>query len=149
MTIYSLYIYDRQVLTPANFTISLNTYRHCACVYYHDWHRSRRPKPANEGGILPAVCQAVYPSPPAKADNPGNSSTFSSPRNTLLSSTGVTVATNENPPMNSPQQTPTMSKPSINALPFDEEAKLVYGVMISLRNMVKKLSGRYVCCFWL
>lgn len=40
-----------------------------------------------------------------------------------------------------------MSKPSINALPFDEEAKLVYGVMISLRNMIKKLSGRYVC--WL
>ena len=27
-------------------------------------------------------------------------------------------------------------------LPFDEEAKLVYGVVMSLRNMVKKLSGR-------
>jgi len=27
-------------------------------------------------------------------------------------------------------------------LPFDEEAKLVYGVVLSLRNMVKKLSGR-------
>lgn len=26
-------------------------------------------------------------------------------------------------------------------LPFDEEAKLVYGVVLSLRNMVKKLSG--------
>jgi hypothetical protein len=29
-------------------------------------------------------------------------------------------------------------------LPFDEEAKLVYGVILSLRNMVKRLSGRYV-----
>lgn len=29
-------------------------------------------------------------------------------------------------------------------LPFDEEAKLVYGVVLSLRNMVKKLSGRCV-----
>jgi hypothetical protein len=29
-------------------------------------------------------------------------------------------------------------------LAFDEEAKLVYGVVISLRNMVKKLSGRCV-----
>ena len=29
-------------------------------------------------------------------------------------------------------------------LPFDEEAKLVYGVVLSLRNMVKKLAGRYV-----
>jgi hypothetical protein len=27
-------------------------------------------------------------------------------------------------------------------LPFDEEAKLVYGVILSLRNMVKRLSGR-------
>jgi hypothetical protein len=27
-------------------------------------------------------------------------------------------------------------------LPFDEEAKLVYGVVLSLKNMVKKLSGR-------
>lgn len=27
-------------------------------------------------------------------------------------------------------------------LPFDEEAKLVYGVVLSLRNMVKKLSGK-------
>lgn len=29
-----------------------------------------------------------------------------------------------------------------NALPFDEEAKLVYGVVFSLRNMVRKLGGR-------
>jgi hypothetical protein len=27
-------------------------------------------------------------------------------------------------------------------LPFDEEAKLVYGVVMSLRHMIKKLSGR-------
>jgi len=27
-------------------------------------------------------------------------------------------------------------------LPFDEEAKLVYGVILSLRNMIRKLSGR-------
>lgn len=30
----------------------------------------------------------------------------------------------------------------VRGLPFDEEAKLVYGVVLSLRNMVKKLSGR-------
>jgi hypothetical protein len=29
-------------------------------------------------------------------------------------------------------------------LSFDEEAKLVYGVVLSLRNMIKKLSGKYV-----
>lgn len=27
-------------------------------------------------------------------------------------------------------------------LPFDEEAKLVYGVVLSMRNLVKKLSGK-------
>lgn len=27
-------------------------------------------------------------------------------------------------------------------LAFDEEAKLVYGVVLSLKNMVKKLSGK-------
>lgn len=31
---------------------------------------------------------------------------------------------------------------SQKGLPFDEETKLVYGVVLSLRNMVKKLSGR-------
>ncbi|KAJ6499247.1 TRAPP complex subunit bet5 [Mycena sanguinolenta] len=133
MTIHSLYIYDR----------------HCICVYYQDWHRTRRPKPAVEGGILPAVSQAVSPS--AHLAN-GNSSVYSgygSPRNTLSSSSGVVVAVNEmlgaqapstpllqSPP--SPMTAPTTS----TGLAFDEEAKLVYGVILSLRNMVKKLSGR-------
>ena len=35
-------------------------------------------------------------------------------------------------------------RPKANGrLAFDEEAKLVYGVVFSLRNMVKKLSSRY------
>ena len=47
-------------------------------------------------------------------------------------------------------QLPTTPSLSVSAasnstgLPFDEEAKLVYGVVISLRNMIKKISGRYV-----
>ncbi|PWZ02130.1 hypothetical protein BCV70DRAFT_198408 [Testicularia cyperi] len=32
-------------------------------------------------------------------------------------------------------------QPSADLLPFDEEAKLVYGVVFSLRNMVRKLGG--------
>ena len=42
--------------------------------------------------------------------------------------------------------TPTLqASPSAtqSGLPFDEEAKLVYGVVLSLRNMIKKISGRY------
>ncbi|KAK0454681.1 Longin-like domain-containing protein [Armillaria borealis] len=84
MTIHSLYIYDR----------------HCACVYYQDWHRTRRPKLAVEGGIMPAT-------PVSSA----SAAMISGP----ITSTGLS---------------------------FDEEAKLVYGVILSLRNMVKKLSGR-------
>jgi len=123
-----LYIYDR----------------HCACVYYHDWHRTRRPKPAVEGGILPAVSQAVFA--PAVESNPSTLSAYGSPRNTLSSASGVVVAINE---MNSQsiaspllQAPPSPIAVSSTGLAFDEEVKLVYGVVISLRNMIKKLSGR-------
>ncbi|KAF9049782.1 TRAPP complex subunit bet5 [Panaeolus papilionaceus] len=122
MTIYSLYIYDR----------------HCTCVYYQDWHRAKRPKPAAPGGTLPAVSQSVAPTSVNQVDSTSNISAFSSPRNTLSSSTGIVVAVNEKPQ-------PSAQVPSTNSdtgLPFDEEAKLVYGVVISLRNMVKKLSTR-------
>ncbi|KAF8653588.1 hypothetical protein AX16_003866 [Volvariella volvacea WC 439] len=125
MTIYSLYIFDR----------------HCTCVYYQDWHRTKRPKPAVEGGLLPAVSYAVSPA----SELPSNvGSAYNSPRNTLLSSTGVVVAVNEPPSTPSPlsqAQSPQPSAPS-SALPFDEEAKLVYGVILSLRNLIKKLSGK-------
>lgn len=122
MTIYSLYIYDR----------------HCACVYYQDWHRTRRPKPAVEGGILNAVSRAVAPQ--AADTSAVNTSAFSSPRNTLSSTTGFVVAVGDDPSSTLPQT--AVDGPKSNALPFDEEAKLVYGVVLSLRNMVKKLSGR-------
>jgi len=52
------------------------------------------------------------------------------------------VAMNEN--SNQLPTTPSLSvsAASNTSLPFDEEAKLVYGVVISLRNMIKKISGR-------
>lgn len=121
MTIYSLYIYDR----------------HCACVYYQDWHRTKQPKRAGEGGgVLNAVSQAI--SPLATDSAAPTPSAFSSPRNTL-SSSGLVVAVGEDPVTHLPN--PTEHTRS-NTLPFDEEAKLVYGVVLSLRNMVKKISGR-------
>ncbi|CAL1706890.1 unnamed protein product [Somion occarium] len=122
MTIYSLYIYDR----------------HCTCVYYQDWHRTKLPKPAAEGGILPAVSHQVYPQPQQDTISTSDPiSTYSSPRNTLSSSSGVVVAVNEE------QRTTTPQPPQAQSgLSFDEEAKLVYGVVLSLRNMIKKLSGK-------
>ncbi|KAL4246019.1 Trafficking protein particle complex subunit [Abortiporus biennis] len=126
MTIYSLYIYDR----------------HCTCVYYHDWQRTKQARPATEGGILPAVSQSVSP-------HKHDSVTPYNPRNTLSSLSGVVIAVNEdhpNPQSNSRGPTPNPPSQSQqqpqSGLPFDEEAKLVYGVVISLRNMIRKLSGK-------
>ena len=110
-------------------------HRHCTCVYYQDWHRSKQPRPAVEGGILPAVARQVYPS---RQEDPagGPGAAYGSPRNTLTASSGVVVAVNDE--VTQAAQLP----PPQSGLPFDEEAKLVYGVVLSLRNMVKKLSGK-------
>ncbi|KAI0250371.1 Sybindin-like protein [Lactifluus subvellereus] len=167
MTIYCLYIFDR----------------HCNCVYYHDWHRTKRPKRANEGGgLLHGVSHALSPLPPPPPPLPSTSSApgsapgsvpgtppppFTSPRNTLSSpspGSGVLVALNRDNaagPSPSPgaaaRQSSATPPPLLqtqgagaspaaaasgSGLPFDEEAKLVYGVVLSLRNMIKRLSGR-------
>ena len=117
---------------------------HCTCVYYHDWHRTKRPRPAVEGNILPAVSDVVSSTTVVEKANV-NTSLYTSPRNTLTSSTGV-VASNENPARSTPPPSTQQSQPSVmtSDLSFDEEAKLVYGVVLSLRNMIKKLSGRSV-----
>lgn len=140
MTIYSLYIYDRCAALSCALHSSylVVQYRHCQCVYYQDWHRTRRPKQAVEGGILPCVSRAVAPPPDMTATEPTGS------RNTLSSNTGVIIAVNEeSAPSTSLQNTPAPQPQSSTALPFDEEAKLVYGVILSLRNLIRKISGRY------
>ena len=99
-------------------------------MYYQDWQRSKAAKPANEGGILPGVAyQVMSHNEQAVMKNPR-------PRSDLSLSTGVVVAVND-------ETTTPAAPPPVNAgLPFDEESKLVYGVVLSLRNMIKKLSGK-------
>lgn len=143
MTIHSLYIYDRCVAYVSCPQSAHIHGRHCICIYYQDWQRTRRPKPAVEGGILPAVSQAVSPQI-ADTNVPG--SIYNTPRNTLSSGTGIVLAVSDN---SQPSSTPLLATPPVpvgltsTGLAFDEEAKLVYGVILSLRNMIKKLSGRY------
>ena len=174
MTIYCLYIFDRSVwLHAVDPPTNIISARHCNCVYYHDWHRTKRPKRANDGGaLLPGVSHALSPIPSASSAAGGTGSApgsapgtpFSSPRNTLASNSGVLVAFSDGSqspgrPASTATPPPPPPPPSLvqaqggvaggatstsAGLPFDEEAKLVYGVILSLRNMVKRLSGRYV-----
>lgn len=102
MTIYALYIYDR----------------HCECIYYHDWHQTRKLQPPRDGGQRKNVAR-YEDVPPAPAPASIGEATRPSAGNARAQTT-------------------------VAGLPFDEQAKLVYGVLLSLRNMVKKLSGRYV-----
>lgn len=157
-------MYPLPVFSIPLLTHFLNKHRHCTCVYYQDWHRTRRPKPASEAGLLPAVSQAVshagaVPNLDGSNPHPNRDSTmssvlggsnYSSPRNTLTSSTGTVVAINNDMPLPPPPLPPSQliggavnqAALTSTGLAFDEETKLVYGVVISLRNMVKKLSGR-------
>lgn len=121
---------------------------HCNCVYYHDWHRTKRPKRANDGGgLLSGVSHALSPLPPsALAPGSAPGTPFTSPRNTLASTSGVLVAlsdaTHQSQGTVMPQSAPSAASGGGTGLPFDEESKLVYGVILSLRNMIKRLSGR-------
>jgi len=117
MTLYSLYIFDR----------------HCACIYYHDWNRITKPNPVPEGNILPGVSRAVISS--TTTDGPQERSS-----NLLTTNSGVVVAVGG-------PQTPmpgggALQSQQNQGLPFDEEAKLVFGLILSLRSMIKKLSGK-------
>ena len=83
--------------------------------------------------MLPGVSHLVYPH--------GDRAFDPSPRNTLTSTTGTVIAVSEEAPRTPGPQ--SVGPSGANAgLPFDEEAKLVYGVVLSLRNMIKKLSGK-------
>ena len=133
MTIFSLYIYDRSVLPSFprlfHFWPRLTEPRHCDCIYYQDWHRTRSLRPPSTLNLRPGVHRL----PPAANGVAGvRDSIFSTANN---SADGV----------ESRVQDPPVAQGGTGlgrGLPFDEEAKLVYGVVSSLRNMVKKLSGR-------
>lgn len=101
---------------------SAEQHRHCDCVYYQDWHRTRPVRPSASANFKPGVHRL----PNATTTTQARESIFTDGRDSQR---------------NSAQAKPA-STTGGTGLPFDEEAKLVYGVILSLRNMVKKLSGR-------
>ncbi|OCF30484.1 hypothetical protein I316_07866 [Kwoniella heveanensis BCC8398] len=132
MTIYSLYIFDR----------------HCECVYYQDWHRTRPARSPPSTTFKPGVHR--LPPPQSNTTNDGTQqreSIFANPNpNTSVNggdhnNRNSLVSTNNG--RSGEKGGGGVGGGGANkGLPFDEEAKLVYGVILSLRNMVKKLSGR-------
>jgi trafficking protein particle complex subunit 1 len=96
---------------------------------------------------MPAVSKAISP-PPITSSSSSAADQIARPRSSLVptSTTGVVVAVNEDSPNLSnasfSQPLSQTSATQSTGLSFDEEAKLVYGVVLSLRNMIKKLSGR-------
>ncbi|GAA5907967.1 hypothetical protein JCM6882_001540 [Rhodosporidiobolus microsporus] len=122
MVVHSLYIYDR----------------HCTCCFYSDLGAlpNRDPGPST----LPAV---LAPSPTASS-----STSHTAPTSTALAHAhdfaddrpyGVPDAAVRS---DAGQAAGADSGKGKGRLAFDEEAKLVYGVVFSLRNMVNKLSSR-------
>jgi len=147
MTIYSLYIFDR----------------HCDCVYYQGWHRITPIRPGKD--VLPGVAPGTSLADAHGSDERQLPSQQQQQQQQPSRSTPSSAALPRNPSQSSRQdgapqsnlgavRAPTMTTGTASAsqqlaqpntgpsagLPFDEESKLVYGVIFSLRNMVKKLS---------
>ncbi|KAL8280751.1 hypothetical protein RQP46_006755 [Phenoliferia psychrophenolica] len=94
--------------------------KHCTCVYFANF----APKGPRAGpSTLPNVYRpSLTPSPSSTTALPA------APDGVDESGGGGTVGAGKDE--------------SRSGLAFDEEAKLVYGIIFSLRNMVKKLAGR-------
>lgn len=114
--IYNLYIFDR----------------HCVCIFYIDWHRHRK-----SGGIMGSNNAGTASATTSMNGQPdggdlGGSPPHSAAANNHLASHHSTTS----------QLTSATSMFSDSRLVnIEEESKLVYGVVRTLRNLVNKLSG--------
>ncbi|KAI9591343.1 Sybindin-like protein [Syncephalis fuscata] len=137
--IYSLYIFDR----------------HCRCVYQHDCQRKqsgpltpRTPRSSTFQFPLSALNSAGTTIPPVGNSTVGtNSQTGQQATGSVTSSHQPSSVLSQQYPLGS--QSGTVGTDSVTSttsiaangrLPSEEEAKLVYGVVYSLRNLCGKLS---------
>ncbi|CAG8440823.1 2162_t:CDS:2 [Ambispora leptoticha] len=104
--------------------------RHCACIFYIDWHRHRK---SGSVGVTTSTTSAT-------ASMNGHPEEFVSPSASTVtpSTTGHNITSHHS---TTSQLTNTSLFSDSRLINLDEEAKLVYGVVFSLRNFVRKLSG--------
>jgi hypothetical protein len=129
MTIYNLYIFDR----------------HCQCIYFQKWTHNNKSAStstnlsSSNNGTLNTNSQL------------GNSSNRLGANSRFSTSTSSSTPENSSPNIRSGEdsgnlhsQTGVTQQSGLAAgsvISIEEEAKLVYGVILSLRNFVRKLSG--------
>ncbi|ORE10394.1 snare-like protein [Rhizopus microsporus var. microsporus] len=121
MTIYNLYIFDR----------------HCQCIYFQKWSHKTAPAVTTSSSITGTSTnsQLNNSSRLGTLTATTNSSRFSA------SSAASSVAENTNSSSLVRSQTVQSGLAAGSVISIEEEAKLVYGVILSLRNFVRKLSG--------
>lgn len=145
LQVYSFWVFDR----------------HCNAIYHQDWSHVHAASSIGSGGLTsPTVSQTSgfaslgasiqrattsstsVPTPevPAPLSRPGEPSLPNVTRAGPSSASQQTASARSLAGQKSaPPAAIDTSAPDL--LPFDEEAKLVYGVVFSLRNMVRKLGG--------
>ncbi|KAJ9475148.1 hypothetical protein PHBOTO_005200 [Pseudozyma hubeiensis] len=138
--------------------------RHCNAIYHQDWsHLHASASSASGGPLSPTVSQtsgfaslgasiqrATTSAPSVSANEtplapqrPGEPSLANVTRTAVPSSDQQSSSKNglARAPSQQTGATSAIDAAASDLLPFDEEAKLVYGVVFSLRNMVRKLGG--------
>lgn len=140
MTIHNLYIFDR----------------HCQCIYFQKWSHNNKSNNAstnltssnnasnnnsqlgNSGSRLGGLATSSSRFSTSSATSSNAAAEGGSP-SLIRSNGGADDATNQLQTTGITQQSGLAAG---SAISIEEEAKLVYGVVLSLRNFVRKLSGK-------
>lgn len=132
MTIYNLYIFDR----------------HCQCIYFQKWthNKASNSNTANlsssSNGALTSSSQLGNSS--NRLGGLASSRISTSASSTTLDNNSPNTLLRSGEDSNLQSQTGVTQQSGLAAgsvISIEEEAKLVYGVILSLRNFVRKLSG--------